>query len=69
VFTGLKLAWSKGYRKIIVESDSAIVMDLITEDKINIDRNYCLIMKARNLLAKEEVQTTHVYREANSVPD
>lgn len=65
MFTGLELAWSKGYRKL----DSAIVMDLITKDKINIDRNYCLIMKARNLLAKEEVQTTHVYREANSVAD
>jgi ribonuclease HI len=53
VFTGLELAWSKGYQKLIVESDSAIVMDLITKDKINIDRNYCLITKARNLLAKE----------------
>lgn len=53
MFTGLELAWSKGYQKLIVESDSAIVMDLITKDKINIDRNYCLITKARNLLAKE----------------
>ncbi|KAJ6916919.1 hypothetical protein NC652_019353 [Populus alba x Populus x berolinensis] len=65
VFTGLELAWSKGYRKL----DSAVVIDLITKDKINIDRDYCLIMKARNLLAKEEFQTTHVYREANFVAD
>jgi hypothetical protein len=59
------LTWSKGSQKLTVESDSAIVIDLITKNKININRNYSLIMKARDLLARE----WEVYRKANFIAD
>jgi ribonuclease HI len=49
---GLKLAWSKGFHKIILESDSTLVVELITKDKFITDKNYNLIMQARDLLAK-----------------
>ena len=39
------LAWSKGFRKIILESDSSLTVDLITNDKVIIDKNYNLIMR------------------------
>jgi len=66
----LKLAWSKGFRKIILKSDSSLAVDLITKNKIVIDKNYNLIMQARELLAKEwDIQVLHVYREANSMAD
>jgi ribonuclease HI len=70
ITNGLKLAWSKGFRKIILESDSSLAVDLITKNKIFIDKNYNLIMQARELLAKEwDIQVRHVYREANSMAD
>jgi hypothetical protein len=63
----LQLPWSKGFRKIILESDSSLAVDLITNDKVIIDKNYNLIMQARYFLAKNwDIQVIHVYREANS---
>jgi ribonuclease HI len=53
ITNGLKSAWSKGFQKIILESDSSLAVDLITKNKIIIDKNYNLIMQARELLAKE----------------
>jgi len=50
---GLKLAWSKGFHKIILESDSTLMVELITKDKFITDKNYNLIMQARDLLAKD----------------
>jgi len=70
ITNGLKLAWSKGFRKIILESNSSLAVDLITKDKIIFDKNYNLIMQARELLAKEwDIRVLHVYKEANSVAD
>jgi len=70
ITNGLKLAWSKEFQKIVLESDSSLAVDLITKDKIIIDKNYNLIMQARELLAKEwDIQVLHVYKEANSVVD
>jgi ribonuclease HI len=67
IANGLQLAWSKGFRKIILESDSSLAVDLITNDKVIIDKNYNLIMQARYFLAKNwDIQVIHVYREANS---
>jgi len=67
IANGLQLAWSKGFRKIILESDSSLAVDLITNDKVIIDKNYNLIMQARYFLAKDwDIQVIHVYREANS---
>jgi ribonuclease HI len=66
----LQLAWSKGFRKIILESDSFLVVDLITNDKVIIDENYNLIMQARYFLAKDwNIQVIHVYRKTNSATD
>jgi hypothetical protein len=38
---------------IILESDSSLTVDLITNDKVIIDKNYNLIMQARYFLAKD----------------
>lgn len=57
VTNGLKLVWSKVFQQIILELDSTLLVDLIIKDKINIDKNYNLIMQARDLSSKDwEVQ-------------
>jgi hypothetical protein len=44
-----------------------LTVDLITNDKVIIDKNYNLIMQVRYFLAKNwDIQVIHVYKEANS---
>jgi len=43
----------KGFPKIILKSDSSLEIDLIIKNKIIINKNYNLIMQARELLAKK----------------
>ena len=53
-----------------MKSDLSLAVDLISKDKFIIDKNYNLIMQARDLLAKNwDIRVIHVYREANSVAD
>jgi ribonuclease HI len=60
----------KGFKKVILESDSVVVINLIIKNNATMDRNYNFIMQIRRLLDRDwEVQTTHVYREANSAAD
>ena len=70
IYGGLQLTWDKGFRKMILESDSRVVVGIINEDNVRVDRNYNMIMKIRELLGKDwEVKTLHVYRETNCVAD
>ncbi|KAG5249134.1 non-LTR retroelement reverse transcriptase [Salix suchowensis] len=70
VYIGLQLTWDRGYRKVILESDSSVVVGLMNGDKVSMDRNCTLIMKIRDMLDKAwEVRTVHIYREANCVAD
>jgi len=47
-----------------------LAVDLITNDKVIIDKNYNLIMHARYFLAKNwDIQVIHIYKEANSAID
>ena len=70
VYIGLQLTWDRGYRKVILESDSSVVVGLMNGDKVSMDRNCTLIMKIRDMLDRAwEVRTVHIYREANCVAD
>lgn len=57
VITGLDrarlVAWLLGLKKVILESDFAIVVVLITKEIVKIDMNYSMIMKAKSLFARE----------------
>ena len=70
IHVGLHRTWDKGFRKVVLESDSKVIVGIIKGDTVRVDRNYNLIMQIRGLLGREwEVKIFHVYREANYVVD
>ncbi|GLT62320.1 hypothetical protein SLA2020_349680 [Shorea laevis] len=67
---GLSIALSKGFNKIVLETDSKIAMALI--DKCNCDYHSLgtLVTDCRILLGHiPDLQIKHIYREANAVAD
>uniref|UniRef100_A0A6N2L8Y9 RNase H type-1 domain-containing protein n=1 Tax=Salix viminalis TaxID=40686 RepID=A0A6N2L8Y9_SALVM len=70
IYVELQLTWEKGFRKVILESDSKVVVGIINEDNMKVDRNYNLVMQIKDMLGRDwEVRTIHIYREANCVAD
>ena len=70
IYVGLHMTWDKGFRKVVLESDSRVVVGLINGDTVRVDRNYNLIMQIKEVVGKDwEVKIFHVYREANCVAD
>ncbi|GKV12720.1 hypothetical protein SLEP1_g23837 [Rubroshorea leprosula] len=67
---GLKLAVSRGYNGLILETDSRTALTLLHAENCNFHSLAVLISDCRVLLRQlPDVQTTHIYREANSVAD
>jgi ribonuclease HI len=70
VITGLELAWSLGFRKIILESNSLVVVGLLLKQSVKADANFALVNRAREALSRDwVVQVQHSYREANAAAD
>jgi hypothetical protein len=66
----LKLAWSLELRRVILELNSSLMIQLITRLTAKIDTNHILVMKARELIAKNwKVRIQHVFRKANAAAD
>ncbi|XP_019416401.1 PREDICTED: uncharacterized protein LOC109327691 [Lupinus angustifolius] len=68
---GLKLAWTLGYRKIILESDCLEVIHIISgRVQVCLERLAGIILSISGLLERHwEVLTHHILREGNSVAD
>uniref|UniRef100_A0A2C9VZT4 RNase H type-1 domain-containing protein n=1 Tax=Manihot esculenta TaxID=3983 RepID=A0A2C9VZT4_MANES len=67
---GLQLAWSMGFRRVIVESDSLQAVRLINEKDISAHPLGHLIQDCRTLLSLDWCcSLSHVYRERNFSAD
>ena len=70
IISSLRLAWSRGYRRICLETDSMLSFLLLNK---SVDRNhplFSLVFMAQGLLSRDWViQFRHVFREANCVAD
>jgi ribonuclease HI len=59
-----------GFLKVILESDSKLVVQLIMQLSITVEANYSLIAKPKELLDRErKIKVQYVYREANQATD
>lgn len=67
---GLQLAWTEGYRKIILEIDSRLALSLIRRNHGPKGPSNPIIKKCSEFLAQDwEVNVCHIYREMNEVAD
>jgi ribonuclease HI len=53
VITGLELASSLGFRKIILESDFLVVVGLLLKQSVKDDANFALVNRAREALSRD----------------
>lgn len=69
ILMGLKLAWANGYRKVILESDSAVGLALIKEIEPT-SPYYNLVRQIKEWMSKKwDCQLKHVWREGNRSAD
>ncbi|CAL1375198.1 unnamed protein product [Linum trigynum] len=69
VVYGLHTAWRLGYRKVVAQVDSMVIIQLIKEAR-NCHPHFTLINEVRGLLGRDwEVDLQHVFREGNVVAD
>jgi ribonuclease HI len=67
---GLKLAWDRGYRKIICHSDSKDALRLLFANQVGSHKYRALIFEIRELLSRDwTVRIEHTFREANFCAD
>ncbi|WCJ39427.1 Polynucleotidyl transferase ribonuclease H-like superfamily protein [Euphorbia peplus] len=70
VYFGLRLAWDKGYRKVIVEMDSKVVMNWITNPTDVHHPFSWLIERCLHFKDNEwDIRVIHSYREGNRAVD
>nr|WMB96843.1 reverse transcriptase [Solanum melongena]WMB97160.1 reverse transcriptase [Solanum aethiopicum] len=70
IYSGLSLAWSQGYRKVILESDSLVAVSKILQPLKDSDPLFSIIHACKELLHRNwSVSIVHVYREANTCAD
>jgi len=67
---GLKLAWDRGYRKIICHSDSKDALRLLSTNQVGFHKYRVLIFEIRELLSRDwTIRIKHTFREANFCAD
>ncbi|CAN1247531.1 Putative ribonuclease H protein At1g65750 [Linum perenne] len=67
---GMKLAWDKGMRKLRVQSDSKVVVDMISSAAAGYNTHAALLLQFTELCSREwQVSIHHIYREANFAVD
>ncbi|WCJ29423.1 LINE-1 retrotransposable element ORF2 protein [Euphorbia peplus] len=70
LYYGLEMAWKKGYRRVIVEIDSLIVLKLVMDGERVFHRYYWLIEGCKLFLKHDwEIKMQHQFREGNRAAD
>lgn len=70
MLTGVSLAWEKGCKKLILESESMVAVTLVQEGVSESHHCGALVRAAREYLARPwEVKVVHTLREGNKVAD
>ena len=67
---GLKLAWQRGYRKVIVETDASEIIHLLERKDISQHADFILIQEAKSYMCRTwDLELVHISRTTNTVAD
>lgn len=70
IWQGLEMAWTRGFRKVILESDSKLVVTQLTSQQLGTYGRNLWEEKCRELINRNwDCQLSWVYREANTCAD
>lgn len=70
IYWAIYLAWERGYRKVVIESDSEVAVQKFHQPVAVRDPFYHVLVRSRRLLQQEwYCWVNHVYREANLCAD
>ncbi|CAN1165036.1 Putative ribonuclease H protein At1g65750, partial [Linum perenne] len=70
VVEGMSLAWEKGIHKLRIQSDSTLVVSLLSRDSQTNHQFATLVWRFKELLVREwEITINHIYSEANMATD
>ncbi|CAN1804498.1 Putative ribonuclease H protein At1g65750 [Linum perenne] len=70
VVIGLERAWNIGIRQVEVQTDSAVVVKLVSKDALGEHQHATLVSRLRNLIQRSwQVSVKFIYREANHLAD
>ncbi|XVE96968.1 hypothetical protein REPUB_Repub02eG0269900 [Reevesia pubescens] len=70
ILTGLRLAWEKGFVRVIVETDSLLAVEKIHTPVLDRDPLSRLILECKQLINRQwDCKLQHVFREANRSAD
>ena len=66
---GLKLAKEKNWKRVIIESDSEVAVDLVHPCDVNNHPDKVLIMDSRKMMDELDADIIHTLREGNRCAD
>lgn len=68
---GLQLAWNRGFRKVIIESNSNILIDLLNGNSVGAEHTLVMFqVQYMNMIQYQwELQFAHISKEQNRVAD
>ncbi|KAL8170236.1 hypothetical protein V2J09_022040 [Rumex salicifolius] len=70
LYHGLELAWDLGYRKVVLESDSAVAIGMLTRQISDHHPLASLARSCQSFFSRDWIiRSRHIYREANRVAD
>ncbi|CAN1130050.1 Putative ribonuclease H protein At1g65750, partial [Linum perenne] len=70
ILIGLRLAWNAGYKKIIVQTDSQVAVQLLTDDSSTNHHHGLEVTQFKEFNARSwEIRIQHIYREGNRAAD
>ncbi|CAN1770919.1 Putative ribonuclease H protein At1g65750 [Linum perenne] len=70
IIDGMHLAWEKGVRKLVIQTDSRAAVAILLNDSNRTHRHASIVEQFTSLKNRDwEVSIHHIYREANFAAD
>ncbi|KAF7811665.1 peroxidase 65-like [Senna tora] len=70
IVDGLEMLWEKGFRKVTIECDSEVALELVSNGVVDTHPCSALVQRVRSLIDRHwDTELVHVFREANQAAD